>query len=335
MDDILNRLHQIENDTLCEFACRSANSKGRVNPESESSMRTVFSRDRDRIIHCKSFRRLKHKTQMFLSPEGDHYRTRLTHTLEVSQIARSLARILMLNEDLTEAISLGHDLGHTPFGHEGERCLNRLCSSGFTHYEQSLRVVDFLEKDGTGLNLTFEVRNGILNHTTLEDPQTLEAVLVYYADRIAYLNHDVDDALRAGIISQKDLPHKVISMLGATTSERINSMIRDIAFESFGKNSIRFSDECASAVAEFAEFSERRLYHDTPAKKEETKVRFIIDGLFEFYMKNPSELPEVSDSASIERSVCDYIAGMTDRFALNEFNRLFIPKSWEHSDRVF
>ena len=295
-------------------------------------MRTAFQRDRDRIIHCKSFRRLKHKTQVFLSPEGDHYRTRLTHTLEVAQIARSIARALDLNEDLTEAIALGHDLGHTPFGHAGERALNDLHPGGFRHFEQSVRVVERLEKNGAGLNLTYEVKNGILCHTKGKEADTLEGRIVRTADRIAYINHDIDDAIRAGAISEKDLPKEFIEAFGSTTSERINSMVVNVVENSVG-GEIKMDKhffECFNALHKYMFDC---VYKSEYAKSEEKKVPHLVESLYDYYTKHPElldgELKAIADSEGVERAVCDYIAGMTDHFAVQTYENLFIPKFWQ------
>jgi dGTPase len=308
------------------------NSKGRHVKEEKCEIRTDFQRDRDRILHSKAFRRLKHKTQVFIAPEGDHYRTRLTHTLEVSQIARTIARALRLNEDLTEAIALGHDLGHTPFGHSGERVLNELHPGGFKHNEQSLRVVDILE-GGTGLNLTYEVRDGILNHTGSLTAETLEGRIVAFSDRIAYINHDIDDALRGGILKIDDIPKECLSELGYSHKERINRMIKDIIYESAGKNSISMSEGVKKATDALREFMFDNVYIGSKAKTEEKKTRNIIEALYNYYVKNPEELPiesiKTTAEKNIERCVCDYIAGMSDRFAINTFKKLFIPSSWQ------
>ncbi len=292
-------------------------------------LRTDFQRDRDRIIHCKSFRRLKHKTQVFLSPEGDHYRTRLTHTLEVSQIARTIARCLRLNEDLTEAIALGHDLGHTPFGHAGERVLTEL-TGHFEHNEQSLRVVEELE-GGTGLNLTFEVRDGILNHKKGCRPATLEGLAVNYADRIAYINHDIDDALRAGIIGH--IPEECAQGLGATHGERINTMITDIVRSSAGLPIIRMSPDVETLTEKLRQFMFKNVYLGSMAKEEEGKAENMIRLLYGYFMDDPSKMgPEAQRRADEDgpvQAVTDYIAGMTDRYAVKLFREIYVPKGWE------
>ncbi len=321
----------IENG-LSPFAAKSNASKGRQYPMMTCDIRTEFQRDRDRIIHSKSFRRLIHKTQVFLSPEGDHYRTRLTHTLEVAQIARTITRALKLNEDLAEAIALGHDLGHTPFGHVGERVLNDL-SGGFRHNEQSLRIVEVLENGGKGLNLTFEVRDGILNHRTSGNASTLEGKTVALADKIAYINHDIDDALRAGVICQEQLPAHCIDILGETHGQRIDTMIRDVIVSSMDKDSVSMSGEIGKTTAELRKFMFENVYGmDSPPKKEETKAMRLIESLYKYYKDNPADLGteyiRIADVDGIDRAVCDYIAGMTDRFAVKMYQSLFIPRSW-------
>lgn len=316
---------------LSPYAAFSKNSKGRMFPLKECEIRTEYQRDRDRIIHAKSFRRLKHKTQVFLAPAGDHYRTRLTHTMEVSQIARTIARALRLNEDLTEAIALAHDLGHTPFGHSGENVLNEICSFGFRHYEQSLRVIDFLE-GGKGLNLTYEVRDGVLNHAGDNEAETLEGKIIKLADRIAYINHDIDDAVRGGIISNNDIPKKCLDILGKTHGERIETLILDVIKTSLGKPYIKMSDEINEAMMSLRAFMFQAVYTNSAAKGEDEKAKKVVLTLFETFMKNPELLPE-APKAMIERfgkeqTVCDYIAGMTDNFAIYKFNELFVPKKW-------
>ncbi|NLM75200.1 MAG: deoxyguanosinetriphosphate triphosphohydrolase [Clostridiaceae bacterium] len=325
-------LEVLERKNLSPFACLVTHSKGRLKNERKCDVRTDFQRDRDRIIYSKSFRRLKHKTQVFISPEGDHYRTRLTHTLEVSQIARTIARSLRLNEDLTEAIALGHDLGHTPFGHAGERVLDKLCSFGFKHNEQSVRVVDVLEKDCEGLNLTFEVRDGIRCHTGKDMPRTLEGQIVRIADKVAYINHDIEDAMRGGVISQDDLPRECLKVLGNTHSERINNMIINIIENSSGKNHIRMSKEFHEATNELRNFMFENVYIGSVAKKEEAKAELMIGELFLYFLKNPRKLPEafqkMIDTDGVEQAVLDYVAGMTDRFAVKQFQSIYVPVSW-------
>ncbi len=318
-----------EYETLSQYAAKAAESKGRDRLLEPCPLRTAFQRDRDRIIHCKSFRRLKHKTQVFLSPEGDHYRTRLTHTLEVSQIARTISRALRLNEDLTEAIALGHDLGHTPFGHSGERVLNDL-TGHFEHNEQSLRVVEVLE-GGEGLNLTFEVRDGIVNHKKSLKPATLEGMAVNYSDRIAYINHDIDDALRAGII--KGIPGDCAEALGSTHSARINTMIKDIVEESYDRPLIRMSSAIEEMTENLRQFMFQSVYLGSEAKEEEKKAENMIRLLFEYFTGNPSEMGQDAERNvklyGIKQAVTDYIAGMTDIFAVNTFRNIFIPKGWQ------
>lgn len=320
-------------DHLSVYASKALLSKGRMVQEPKCEIRTDFQRDRDRILHSKSFRRLKHKTQVFLSPEGDHYRTRLTHTLEVSQISRTIARSLNLNEDLTEAIALGHDLGHTPFGHTGERVLKKLCRE-FKHNEQSLRVVDFLEirNDKPGLNLTFEVRDGILNHPSGYRPASLEGKIVSISDRIAYINHDIDDAVRGHIISE--IPDKFIKNLGPSHGRRINTMIMDIILNSEGKNDIIMSDDVAELTKELRDFLFENVYYNKIAKSEDDKITFILEKIYEYYIKNFDALPDFylniykNNSFNREEIIRDYIAGMTDRYAMKIFDDLYIPKPW-------
>ncbi len=330
MDSIREELYEAEKAVLSPRAALSCNTKGRLTPEEESPFRTEYQRDRDRIIHSSSFRRLKHKTQVFLSPEGDHYRTRLTHTLEVSQIARTIARALRLNEDLTEAISLGHDLGHTPFGHAGERALNSVCPGGFRHYSQSLRVVDMLEKDGRGLNLTFEVRNGIERHTSGESAETLEGRIVRLADRIAYINHDIDDAITAGIMSENDIPIEIRDVLGHKKSVRINTLVTDCIKNS--EDDICLSPETDMVFGMLHNFMFDMVYTNPACKSEESKAEQMIKTLYEHFSKYPEKMPElytgIASREGAEIAACDYIAGMTDGYAVKIFNDLFIPKSW-------
>lgn len=327
----------IESNILSPFAVLSANTRGRVKEEAKCDIRTDFQRDRDRIIHCKAFRRLKHKTQVFISPEGDHYRTRLTHTLEVSQIARTIARGLRLNEDLTEAIALGHDLGHTPFGHTGEFVLNRLSPSGFKHNEQSLRVVDKIE-NGTGLNLTFEVRDGILNHTGKGRPSTLEGSVVQLSDRIAYINHDIDDALRAGILNKQEIPEDCLEILGETHSKRINTMVTDVIMSSFNRQSVTMSSEIKFYTDKLRNFMFERVYNAYGARPDEDRVERIIENLYEYFKENPSKLPEefieIYKGEGTDRAICDYIAGMTDNYAVKSFFDIFIPKPWRSNENL-
>ena len=317
------------------YASFSDESRGRDRDEEPCPMRTIYQRDRDRIIHCKAFRRLKHKTQVFLAPEGDHYRTRLTHTLEVAQIARSIARALNLNEDLTEAIALGHDLGHTPFGHAGERTLNSLCPMGFAHYRQSIRVVEFLEKDGQGLNLTWEVRDGILNHRTSGNPSTLEGKVVRLSDKIAYINHDIDDGIRAGILKESDIPSEYTDVLGNSTKERLNTMISDIIMNSIGKNDLVMSEPVRKAMTELRKFMFESLYLNPTAKSEEAKADKLITELYRYYVANTDKLPDTYKrfitefDERPEQVVCDYIAGMSDQYSISKFQEIFVPKAWK------
>ncbi len=330
---IREKLEIDEKETLSEFATLSINSKGRLVDEKQCDIRTVFQRDRDRIIHCKAFRRLKDKTQVFLSPEGDHYRTRLTHTLEVSQNARTIAKALRLNEELVEAIALGHDLGHTPFGHAGERALNRVCTLGFEHNEQSLRTVDVLEKDGQGLNLTFEVRDGILNHQTKSTPATLEGKVVRLADKIAYIHHDTDDAIRAGILKEEEIPAELRKILGNRPTERLDTFIHDIITNSMGKNDICMSETVGKAMLDMRKFMFEHVYQNKKAKSEEGRAEMLITTLYEYFLDHTDEMPDefimlLERGEDPRRVVCDYIACMTDRFAISKYEELFIPKTW-------
>ncbi|MBR4224778.1 MAG: deoxyguanosinetriphosphate triphosphohydrolase [Oscillospiraceae bacterium] len=326
---IREQIEVIELGTLCEEACTSKHTGFRRDPEPKCPIRTDFQRDRDRILHCNSFRRLKHKTQVFLDPVGDHYRTRLTHTLEVAQIARTIARALRLNEDLTEAISLGHDLGHTPFGHAGEAALNEISSCGFKHYLQSVRVVDYIERDGRGLNLTYEVKNGIAAHTD-KVALTKEGYIVRLADRIAYINHDIDDAIRAGILTEEMLPQSSISVLGRSKSERITTMITSIVEN--GVENIRLDPVVLKAQDELHEFMFDNVYRSSVAKGEEQKAKQVVQKLFQYYCKNPDKMPPlyvgIMERFSKERAVCDYISGMSDSYAIAQYKSLFIPNRW-------
>ena len=323
-------LEQLERNVLSPLACFAADSLGREREEEPCELRTCFQRDVDRVTYSKAFRRLKHKTQVFLSPEGDHYRTRMTHTLEVSRIARTIARSLRLNEDLTEAIALGHDLGHTPFGHAGERALRNLCPGGFEHNEQSLRVVEKLEKEGRGLNLTAEVRDGILCHTGDRLPMTLEGSVVRLSDRIAYVNHDTDDAVRAGIMREEDIPDSVRSVIGGSFSKRIDTVIRDVVASS--DTEIRMSLPVAWAMDEFRSFMFQAVYQNPKAKSEESKVEGILAALADHYRADLNRLPAdyraVAEREGADRAVCDYIAGMTDQYAVQKYTELFIPSGW-------
>ena len=327
---IREQTQAMEREMLAPWAALSSNTRGRQHPEEECEMRTPYQRDRDRIIHCKSFRRLKHKTQVFLSPEGDHYRTRLTHTLEVSQIARTIARALRLNEDLTEAVALAHDLGHTPFGHAGERALNALLPHGFRHYEQSLRVVERLEKDGRGLNLTYEVRNGILCHTTGLEADTAEGRIIRWADKIAYMNHDIDDAIRAGVLREEDIPQSITDVLGSSKTQRITSLIRSVV-ENSHEGKIVMDEVTYRAYEELSDFMYQAVYLNEYAKREERKVPHIIHSLFNHF-RNPDYLPDymkrIAEEEGVETASCDYVAGMTDHYAVACYQDLFIPKAW-------
>ncbi len=326
------QIQEREKSVLSPLACRSAQSRGRAYPEEECAIRTPFQRDTDRIVYSKAFRRLKQKTQVFLQPEGDHYRTRMTHTLEVSRIARTMARALFLNEDLTEAIALGHDLGHTPFGHAGERLLNEVMPGGFAHYKQSLRVVERLEKGGAGLNLTWEVRNGIVCHTKGPSAATLEGQLVRLADHIAYINHDIEDALRGGVIYPMEIPLDVSNVLGFTHSARINTLVTDAVQASQGQNEIRQSPEVGKAMRLLKDFMFASVYTNPIAKGEEGKAQDMLRRLFEYFCENPDGLPDdfqaIRAEEGVSRAVCDYIAGMTDPFAVETFKEIFIPKGW-------
>ena len=330
---IREEMEQAEHTLLAPWAAFSDQTKGRLRPEEENEVRTCYQRDVDRIVYSKSFRRLKHKTQVFLQPEGDHYRTRLTHTLEVMRISRTIARALKLNEDLTEAIAFGHDLGHTPFGHAGEKALREVTGMPFYHNEQSLRVVDLLEKDGEGLNLTYETRMGIVGHTGDRIPETLEGQIVRMADRIAYINHDIDDARRAGILSNEDIPRHITELLGLTHSERINTLVMDIIRCSRGKDALERTPEIEKAMEDLRDFMFERVYRNPVAKGEEHKAKDIIDALYNHYLYHPDDLPEGFQPQlsfdGIERTIVDYIAGMTDKYAVDKFSEIFIPGAWQ------
>ena len=323
-----------ERTTLSPYAFLTANTRGREHPYTPSEMRTEFQRDRDRIIHSQSFRRLMNKTQVFLAPTGDHYRTRLTHTLEVTQIARIIARALCLNEDLTEAAAMGHDLGHTPFGHSGEDAMKELYSKDFTHYKQSLRVVDKLENNGKGLNLTWEVRDGIVNHTGKHMASTLEGVIVKFADRIAYINHDIDDACRAGILSKEEIPKDLRDILGETHSVRINSMVSSIIRASTDKPAIAMEPEIQDATDRLRAFMFDAVYTNSVAKAQDGRAKELLAQLFYHFVKYPEEMPEFYqsniESDGVERCVCDFISGMTDRYAIETYKELFIPRVWSN-----
>ena len=337
MDNPRKKREEVERLMVSERGIRAENSKGRERQEAQCDIRTCFQRDIDRIIHSKAFRRLKHKTQVFLQPEGDHYRTRLTHTLEVSRIARTIARALELNEDLTEAIALGHDLGHTPFGHAGERALDVILQDdgGFKHYEQSLRVVDIIEKSGQGLNLTYEVRDGILRHTVDPLAESIEGRVVRLSDRVAYINHDLDDAIRAEILTESDIPEEITTAIGVGSSQRINTIIQDIINQSAGKDGIYMSPEINFVVDSFHSYMFEKVYSNFEAKREERKVYGIINGIFEHYAENPDKLPEdyrllaERDGDGVRRAVSDYVAGMTDKYAIYQYNEIFVPEVWQ------
>ncbi len=327
-------LEEREKEYLSPYAMLSSKSRGRDREEPQCDIRPVFQRDRDRIVHCKAFRRLKDKTQVFLIPEGDHYRTRLTHTLEVSQNARTIAKALRLNEDLTEAIALGHDLGHTPFGHAGERALNRVCPLGFKHNQQSVRTVELLEKDGRGLNLTWEVKDGMLNHQTSLMPATLEGRVVRLSDKIAYIHHDMDDAVRAGILKESDVPAQIRAVLGERPGDRLDVLIHDIITNSTDKNDICQSERVGTAMQGIRRFMFERVYTNPIAKSEEGKAEQLVETLYHYYMEHEKELPEefqalLERGEELPRVVCDYVGAMTDRFAILKYNELFVPKSWE------
>ncbi len=331
---IRENIELLERTYLSPFATLSENSKGRDRQEAQCDIRPVFQRDRDRILHCKSFRRLKHKTQVFLTPKGDHYRTRLTHTLEVSQNARTIAKALRLNEDLVEAIALGHDLGHTPFGHAGERILNTICEGGFRHNEQSVRIVERLEKDGMGLNLTWEVRDGILNHQTSLMPSTLEGKIVRLSDKIAYINHDIDDAIRARVLAEEDIPVEYREILGETTRKRLDNLIHNIITNSLGTNDICMSQEVEHAMRNLRRFMFEKVYRNPVAKREEERAEGLLSRLYQYYIEHIDILPAwymsiMDQRQTTERVVCDYIAGMTDQYAIAKFEEYFMPKAWQ------
>ncbi len=335
---IREQLEKIEEITLSKYACLANKSEGRDKKEKDCELRTVFQRDRDRIIHCKAFRRLKHKTQVFLIPEGDHYRTRLTHTLEVSQIARTIAKSLRLNEDLTEAIALGHDLGHTPFGHAGEAVLNKLLPQGFEHCVQSVRIVEKVERNGQGLNLTKEVRDGILNHRTSGNPKTLEGKIVRLSDKIAYINHDIDDAITAKILKESDLPKEVTDVIGNSVKSRIDFLIKDIVKNSYDVNDILMSKNVEKAIAKLRAWLFENVYNNNNkknlAKTEEKKAQKVVEMLFNYYKDKIDEMPSeyiklLEDGEDKLQVVADYISGMTDDFAINKFKELYVPVGWK------
>lgn len=332
---IREQLELREIEYLSPYATLSKDSRGRERAEEECDIRPVFQRDRDRILHCKAFRRLKQKTQVFLLPKGDHYRTRLTHTLEVSQNARTIAKALRLNEDLVEAIALGHDLGHTPFGHAGERALDEVCPLGFQHNEQSVRVVKRLEKQGEGLNLTWEVRDGILNHKSAGSPHTLEGQIVRLSDKIAYINHDIDDAIRGGVLKEVDIPKTYREILGNSTRVRLDTMIHNVIINSMDQPEIRMSPEVEQATMALRAFMFENVYKNPVAKGEEEKAINMVTNLYEYYWKHIRLLPDQflemleEEGGTPERIVCDYIAGMTDTYAIKKFEEYFIPESWK------
>ena len=330
---IREELEALEEQTFSPYASFSAKTRGRDRKEPLCDIRPEYQRDRDRILHCKAFRRLKHKTQVFLAPEGDHYRTRLTHTLEVSQIARTIAKALRLNESLTEAIALGHDLGHTPFGHSGEAVLNRICEDGFTHYEQSVRIVEVLEKEGKGLNLTWEVRDGIKNHRTSGHPSTLEGGIVRLSDKIAYINHDIDDAIRARMFVEQDLPGEYTDVLGHSVRERLNNMICDMIQNSMDKPCISMSSGMEEAMQGLRSWMFENVYKNEKPKAEESKAQNMVAQLYEYYMQHVDKLPTeyvllMVNGEKKSRVVCDYIAGMSDIYAIDQFEELFVPRRW-------
>ena len=333
--DLRQMMDEREGLLLSSVATKSSASRGRERPMEPCPMRTEFQRDRDRIIHCQSFRRLMYKTQVFLAPAGDHYRTRLTHTLEVTQIARTMARALRLNEDLTEAAALGHDLGHTPFGHAGEDALTRCYDPTFAHYRQSLRVVEKLEKNGHGLNLTWEVRDAIVNHTGSSVAATPEGQLIKFADRIAYINHDIDDAIRAGILNKEDIPSDLVAVLGETHGERINTMVQSVLEASENSAVIAMTPAVQAATGELRAFLFENVYLNPKAKAEETKAKEVVYALFTHYVTNPDKLPSryrsrigTAEGETVERAVADFISGMTDRYAIEAYQERFVPRVW-------
>ena len=332
--NIRESMEQRELELLSPYAAHSLHSRGRERQEEECDVRTVYQRDRDRILHSKAFRRMKDKTQVFLAPQGDHYRTRLTHTLEVSQIARTIAKALRLNEDLVEAIALGHDLGHTPFGHAGERALNEVDLDGFAHYKQSVRVAQVLEKNGEGLNLTWEVRDGILNHRTSGNPSTLEGKVVRLSDKIAYIHHDMDDAQRAGIITEDDIPITLRMLLGYTTRERLNTFVHNIIENSYEQDTIKMSDEIFEAMMTLRAIMFEQVYENPVAKKEEDKAVKMLTELYEYYVEHPESMSAeyremIRRGEKKTRTVRDYLSGMTDQYSMEKFREIYIPKAWE------
>ena len=334
---IRQRLEQTEHENLAPWAAFADASRGRAYPEAPCQMRTCYQRDVDRIAYSKAFRRLMHKTQVFLQPEGDHYRTRMTHTLEVARIARTITRALRLNEDLSEAIAFGHDLGHTPFGHAGEVALTEVMGTPFRHNEQSLRVVDILEKDGAGLNLTYEVRMGILGHSRSSRlPETLEGQIVRISDQIAYINHDIDDAMRAGILTDGDIPREIADVLGESHRDRINTLVTNMIFHTLSSGELGMDSEVSQAMEALRAFMFEHVYKNPVAKGEESKARRILQELFEYYLRHPDALPEDFQPQitfeGMARTVCDYIAGMTDKYAMYKYSELFIPTAWQVRD---
>ena len=333
---IREETEELEERILSPYASKSSSSMGRDVPEEKCWIRTDYQRDRDRIIHCKSFRRLKHKTQVFISPAGDHYRTRLTHTLEVAQIGRTIARALRLNEDLTEAIALGHDIGHAPFGHAGEDILNTICPEGFAHYVQSVRVVEKLEKGGHGLNLTKEVRDGILNHRTSGKPSTMEGKVIRFSDKIAYINHDIDDAIRAGILKEEDIPYEFTSVLGHSVHDRLDTLVSSIIMNSRGIPDIVMEERVAAAMNGLRSFMFSHVYLNSAAKSEDSKAKNMLSQIFHYYMEHTDELPQEyrhlaeEEDESWSRVVCDYVSGMTDGYAIDTYKRLFVPLTWKY-----
>lgn len=332
--NIRESMEQREQKMLSPYAALSLCSRGRERQEEECDVRTVYQRDRDRILHSKAFRRMKDKTQVFVAPQGDHYRTRLTHTLEVSQIARTIAKALRLNEDLVEAIALGHDLGHTPFGHAGERALDVVNPDGFAHYKQSVRVAQVLEKNGEGLNLTWEVRDGILNHRTSGNPSTLEGQVVRLSDKIAYIHHDMDDAIRGGILTEADVPKEICEVIGSSPTERLDHFIHDIVTNSMDKDDILMSEPVAEAMTKIRQFMFERVYKNPIAKSEEGKAEMLMETLYQHFLKHLDDLPEeylnlLSVGEPREKVVCDYVGAMTDRFAIAVYEDIYIPKSWQ------
>ena len=333
MNNLREVTERIEDQFLSPYAARSAASKGREHEEEPCDMRTVFQRDRDRILHCKAFRRMMHKTQVFIQPEGDHYRTRLTHTLEVAQIARTISRALRLNEDLTEAIALGHDIGHTPFGHAGERVLNRKMPNGFSHAQQSIRIVEVLENKGQGLNLTWEVRDGIANHSISRMPSTLEGQVVRISDKMAYIHHDIDDAIRGQVIREEDLPESCTRILGNSVKERLNRMIRDAIAQSMNQDHIHMTETVENAMMELRQFMFRNVYIGSVAKSEEGKAEMMVENLIDYFRAHPEALPEEYKQRmvlgdSLDTAICDYVSGMSDNYAVRCFEGIYIPRGW-------